>query len=207
MTFTSASAASQFVDAICPICPCKADQPTSAQPPLHSRQTIANPTSLVQSQTIHNLGQPDLRHSASALIPEKPAVIPLARQKTHAYNAPSSSSTLHSSSDPVTHPRILSGFEADLANTNVDDRMTSSDLPEPSSSAIAMLPPPTEQSRSPEGEKDDSIESEFLESLKKTPAMYNLSRPQLEDLVAHVVREDGFVKLVCIDESALSFSV
>lgn len=36
----------------------------------------------------------------------------------------------------------------------------------------------------------------FINSLTQTPALYNLSRPDLENLVAHVVREEGFAKLV-----------
>jgi hypothetical protein len=39
----------------------------------------------------------------------------------------------------------------------------------------------------------------FLESLMRSPTLYDLSRPQLEAVVAQVIREDGFVKLVCAD--------
>lgn len=39
----------------------------------------------------------------------------------------------------------------------------------------------------------------FLESLRETPELYSLTRPELENLVSVVVREPGFPKLVrCI---------
>ena len=37
----------------------------------------------------------------------------------------------------------------------------------------------------------------ILGSLREAPALYNLSRAELEDLVSHVVREEGFAELVC----------
>jgi hypothetical protein len=37
----------------------------------------------------------------------------------------------------------------------------------------------------------------ILGSLRETSALYNLSRADLENLVSHVVREDGFAELVC----------
>jgi len=33
----------------------------------------------------------------------------------------------------------------------------------------------------------------------KSPTLYDLSKPQLEAVVAQVIREEGFVKLVCAD--------
>jgi hypothetical protein len=66
-----------------------------------------------------------------------------------------------------------------------------------------MPPPPPDRHCPPEGE---SIGPDFLESLKKIPALYDLSRSQLEELVAQVVREDGFAKLVRIDAKRYLFS-
>jgi len=37
----------------------------------------------------------------------------------------------------------------------------------------------------------------LLGSMRETSALYNLSRADLENLVSHVVREDGFAELVC----------
>ena len=37
----------------------------------------------------------------------------------------------------------------------------------------------------------------LLGSLNETPALYNLSRADLENLVSRVVREEGFAELVC----------
>jgi hypothetical protein len=64
-----------------------------------------------------------------------------------------------------------------------------------------MMPPPLpsrEVTRPVECETKDTVESEFFESLKKTPTLNDLTQSQLEDLVAQIVREDGFEKLVSI---------
>jgi hypothetical protein len=61
-------------------------------------------------------------------------------------------------------------------------------------------PPPREMIRPVECEPKESVESVFFESLKKTPTLNDLTRSQLEDLVAQIVREDGFEKLVSITQ-------
>lgn len=63
-----------------------------------------------------------------------------------------------------------------------------------------MLPPTTPitpHSTLQSGTQPPNVEPDaFLESLTQSPTLYNLSKPQLEAVVAKVVREAGFVKLV-----------
>lgn len=73
--------------------------------------------------------------------------------------------------------------------------------PIPSSSQ--MLPPtapitpsqPATQLAQPPNTQPDA----FLESLMQSPTLYDLSKSQLEAVVAQVIREEGFIKLVCVD--------
>ena len=66
-------------------------------------------------------------------------------------------------------------------------------LSQPTSSAATLAPPPPSLShRSEEGK----IREVFLESLREAPELYNLARPELENLVSVVVREPGFPRLV-----------
>ena len=65
-----------------------------------------------------------------------------------------------------------------------------------------MLPAPITPSQLPlqPGAQPPSTRADaFLESLMQSPTLYDLSRPQLEAVVAQVIREEGFVKLVCVD--------
>jgi hypothetical protein len=62
---------------------------------------------------------------------------------------------------------------------------------QPASSATMLAPP----SQGPE----DRTREAFLGSLREEPELYNLTRPELENLVSVIVREPGFPKLVgCI---------
>ena len=66
-------------------------------------------------------------------------------------------------------------------------------LSQPTSSATTLAPPPPSLSHwSEEGRTREA----FLESLREAPELYNLTRPELENLVSVVVREPGFPKLV-----------
>ena len=67
-----------------------------------------------------------------------------------------------------------------------------------------MLPPtapmtPSHPTLQPGAQPPNTQPDAFLESLMRSPTLYDLSKPQLEAVVAQVVREEGFAKLVCID--------
>lgn len=79
--------------------------------------------------------------------------------------------------------------------------------PIPSSSQ--MLPAPITSSQLPlrPGAQLPNTQADvFLESLMQSPILYDLSRSQLEAVVAQVIREEGFVKLVCVDSRRQYFS-
>ncbi|EGO00111.1 hypothetical protein SERLA73DRAFT_72850 [Serpula lacrymans var. lacrymans S7.3] len=65
-----------------------------------------------------------------------------------------------------------------------------------------MMPPPPLPSSAPRPvevtgpQVPDAFTSEFLASLRETPALYDLPQAELEDLVGHVIREEGFAKLL-----------
>jgi hypothetical protein len=66
-------------------------------------------------------------------------------------------------------------------------------LSQPTSSAATLAPPPPSLSHWSE---EGKIREAFLESLREAPELYNLARPELENLVSVVVREPGFPRLV-----------
>lgn len=80
--------------------------------------------------------------------------------------------------------------------------------PVPSSSQ--MLPPTaliTPQSALQPGPQPPNIQhNAFLESLMHSPTLYDLSKPQLEAVVAQVIREEGFIQLVCVYSQRLCTS-
>ena len=82
-------------------------------------------------------------------------------------------------------------------------RNSVSSLPasQPPTSTAATLAPPTQvtNTQSPGAAAVEKTREAFLESLRETPELYSLTRPELENLVSVVVREPGFPKLVrCI---------
>jgi hypothetical protein len=65
------------------------------------------------------------------------------------------------------------------------------------SDANLMPPPPlSPPSTSPSHGTQQITQSKFIESLRETPALYDLPISELENLVAQVVSEEGFPKLV-----------
>jgi hypothetical protein len=82
-------------------------------------------------------------------------------------------------------------------------RNSASSLPasQPPTSTAATFAPPTQVTNTqPSGAAAvEKTREAFLESLRETPELYSLTRPELENLVSVVVREPGFPKLVrCI---------
>jgi hypothetical protein len=82
--------------------------------------------------------------------------------------------------------------------------LPNSSQPSVNSDSSAMLPPPV-PSRAPQSiaQVSESVDlpaetaHRLLGSLRDTSVLYNLSRVDLENLVSHVVREEGFTELVC----------
>lgn len=201
MTFISAAAAAQFVDAICPVCPCKPNQP--AAPSHTARQsTTANVSTNFQTRPF-SLARPAVPpFSSSTLNPSKTSVP--TKNSAYTQNPVPSCSSLKFSSDPI-DPATRNSSETAQSSSN---QSSSHDTSAPSSFSSGMMPPPPPATHplSLEAEPNESHKAEFMESLKKTCSLNTLSRSQLEDLVAQVVREDGFAKLVCIHNSVVHLS-
>jgi hypothetical protein len=91
-------------------------------------------------------------------------------------------------------------------HNSTDLSLHSSSQPSSNSNSTSMPPPPLPSrvhqsvatvSTSVSAALSAGSEHGILGSLRETSALYNLSRADLENLVSHVVREDGFAKLVC----------
>jgi len=65
-----------------------------------------------------------------------------------------------------------------------------SSLPTSSQPTSTLVPPP------PSYGLEEKTREAFLESLRETPELYSLTRPELENLVSVVVREPGFPRLL-----------
>lgn len=119
---------------------------------------------------------------------------------------------------PAAVPRESSVFENalqmdsqpldSLSHTGLDtwdDRHGNSEAPQPTRTAdissfhqhtsTAFLPNPA--MTTPSTDVLAHSRSAFIASLSETPALCGLSSAELERLVAQIVREEGFVKLVC----------
>ena len=94
---------------------------------------------------------------------------------------------------------------SDLGKSHIPQAVASmsslpnSSLPSTSSNSSLMLPPPLPSSL-PASSPPATIHQDLLGSLKQNTQLYNLPAAELENLVCHVIREEGFTKLV----SALS---
>ncbi|KAF8482881.1 hypothetical protein DFH94DRAFT_384360 [Russula ochroleuca] len=211
VNFASASDIAQFIDAIRPVCPCKENAGPPPPPTPMSRPLVPRPAS-IQPPSAY---APPVRHHTSA--PQRPPVSAGATGMTERaphyrssqedlyqralHFPPSSSSEMSllpfSDPAPPTHP--TSGFDMSSRPSSALPEMYSSQftayntssLPassQPASSATMLAPP----SQGPE----DRTREAFLGSLREEPELYNLTRPELENLVSVIVREPGFPKLL-----------
>jgi hypothetical protein len=227
INFASALDAYQFIDAIRPVCPCK----ENAGPPLPQIPTNRPPVQMSASIQAPSLRAPFVRHHTSAL--QRPSMPPPFASATsmieyaHHHSGsqeessqraqhfpPSSSSELSlvPSTDPAP-PHLTAGFDRRSRPSSALPEMhpsqftaqsrgrssNASSLPassQPTSSAATLAP-------SSHGPAEKTREG-FLESLRETPELYSLTRPELENLVSVVVREPGFPRLVrCASRSSL----
>lgn len=216
VTFGSILEASQFIDTIKPICPCKPNpQPTQ----IYRDPTMVTGASLGRTSTISNAMPPE-----RPVPPNEPGFRLTGNYRSMAgirmspsrpsgrWSSGVSSATLSSEdSGFVDGPKVT--YLPD--NQRKDSGAVSSSIPSlPSSSQPYssshngnMIPPlfvPRNLSRSTEVPMPSSAATESMEperpdlvsSLRTHPSLYSLSQPDLEHLVSQVVREEGFVRLV-----------
>ncbi|KAG2757996.1 hypothetical protein P692DRAFT_206544 [Suillus brevipes Sb2] len=234
ITFTTATSAAQFIDAIRPVCPCR----LNPQPqPLVTRTTVATTGPLddisrrgiilpAVSQPQPSVGGTPLRPTPTILLSDNPSSesnLPAFAPSTPIRFAPvalSSSSTKTTSMAAPSHdstfvappetPRITIPKSSQCQAPSGSINSTKGSLPDssqPSSSirsnSNTMPPPPLPstvtrslQSESRPVEGRDSTRAQFVASLHDTPALHKLSHPELESIVAQVIREEGFAQLL-----------
>ena len=226
INFASALDASQFIDAIRPVCPCK----ENAGPPLPQIPTNRPPVRMSASIQAPSPHAPLVRHHTSA--PQRTSMPPPFASATSTIEyAHHRSGSQEESSQRASHFPLLSSSELSLVPSTDPapphhpagfDRPSrpSSALPEmhPSqftaqsggrSSNTSSLPASSQPcsaatlTPSSQGPAEKTREA-FLESLRETPELYSLTRPELENLVSVVVREPGFPRLVrCASRSSV----
>jgi len=195
ITFMSATAASQFIDAIRNVCPCKAN-PTSGP----ARNMTMNPA-VTRSQIdtagiIHSSltsSRPTTSSSATlSFLPSNETVYPnmgpdiqgpvnfTPRDEVGKANSQTVAIALPESSPPSSSLNNSQGMM----------------LPPPPPPIAAQILQPTATPSVTSLRSSASSEDSFIASLRETPALYHLPRAELEKLVGLVVREDGFAKLL-----------
>ncbi|KAH9176346.1 hypothetical protein EDB89DRAFT_2226906 [Lactarius sanguifluus] len=204
VNFASASDATQFIDAIRPVCPCKETAgppappiPTNRPlvPPAAARSTLARyHTSAVQrpsmlppsmSTVVSSTLKSETQGSSQEFPPRAPHFPP----------HPSSDLSLAlSSSDPapavaLPHPTPSLGYDR-----SSQPILRTAFQPVHGTERNPRRRPPPATQREDEPEEKRAREA-FLESLREAPELYSLTRRELENLVSVVVREPGFPRL------------
>ncbi|KAG2150975.1 hypothetical protein DEU56DRAFT_728399 [Suillus clintonianus] len=203
ITFTTATSAAQFIDAIQPVCPCR----INPQPPLVTRTltiAAAGPSDDLSRRGTILPSVSQARPSTSGT-PLRPAPTVLLSEN------PSSESNLptFAPSTPVRFtPVALSSSSAKTTSVTAPSHDSSlPDSSQPSSSARSssntMPPPPLPssvtrslQSESRPSEGRNSTQAQLVASLHDIPALHKLPHAELESIVAQVIREEGFAQLL-----------
>lgn len=229
MDFATTEAASQFIKLVSTVCPCtttdrvpranrgipqatltsvpasrprptpkKVQKPTPTQPKkatgTQARQT--GPSSIISagsddSHTLPSGSSDPLPEASFPVYNYPPPPVTFDQTFTSPLIPPPAPSQNDISSQPVITRLLPPSSQMFLPST-----------PIPSSSQ--MLPPtapitPSHPALQPGAQPTNTQPDAFLESLMRSPTLYDLSKPQLEAVVAQVIREEGFVKLVCVD--------
>ena len=227
MDFATTAAASQFIKFVSTVCPCTATdrvprvnrgQPqatltsvTSSQPrptpkkaqkpaPTRPKKAAGAQTYQTGPSSIISAGSDDshtLPSGSSDPIPE-PSF------PTYNYPAPPVTFDQTFASSSVPPPPSQSDIASQPVTTRLLPPSSQIFLPStPVPSSSQMLPPTApitpQPVLQPSAQPLEIQPDAFLESLMRSPTLYDLSKPQLEAVVAQVVREEGFIKLVCID--------
>lgn len=224
VTFGTTAGAAQFIEAIRPVCPCRANPPPTHQ---HLNQT----QSQNQSSSQRLMRQHTTMLIDGALAP--PVATPRAWgssssitsmsgiSTTTAVGTPTSTATMSSESgvgsgaclpmQPPDRPEGLLQAVDNIGNPGVGSLPSSSQPGPPSSFGNGWMPPPPMPrslaveppvsapagvSTGVAGATNQPQGSELLSSLSSVSQLYNLSQSDLERVVAEVIREEGFIRLL-----------
>ncbi|KAG2342473.1 hypothetical protein BDR05DRAFT_983245 [Suillus weaverae] len=195
ITFTTATSAAQFIDAVRPVCPCRLNpQP---QPFVTRIPTVAT-TGLLDdisrrgtippaiSQARSSMGETPLRPAPTTLLPEDPS----SESNLPAFTPSTPSSQCKAPSGSISSTK---GSLPDSSQPSSSTRSSSNTMPPPPlpSSVTRLL-----QSESRPSEGRNSTRAQLVASLHDTPALHKLSHAELEPIVAQVIREEGFSQLL-----------
>ncbi|KAI6104043.1 hypothetical protein EDD16DRAFT_1492858 [Pisolithus croceorrhizus] len=211
VTFGSILEASQFIDTIKPICPCK----PNAQP----NQMTRNSTMLARAGLGRTSTISDAMPSERPMPPNEPVFKPATnyRSMTGIQMSPTRSGWQSSGISSTTLSSEDNGFvicskahylpDSQRKELGAVNSSNPSSQPHSANHNSNMVPPlfvPRNLPRStevpaPSPAATESIEPErpdLLSSLGTHPSLYNLSQPDLERLISQVVREEGFARLL-----------
>lgn len=228
MDFTNTEAASQFIKLVSTVCPCTTTDrvprahrgrpqatltsapssrprptPTKTQKPTPIRPGKAASTQIRQigPSSVISAGSDDSHTLPSGSSDHLEASFPVRNQLVPpaTFDQPFASSfipPLTPSQNNISSQPMISGLFPPSS------QMFLPSTPIPSSSQ--MIPPtapitPSQIPLQPVTQPPSTQTDALLESLMQSPTLYDLSKPQLEAVVAQVIREEGFVKLVRVD--------
>ncbi|KAG2361416.1 hypothetical protein BDR07DRAFT_1287214 [Suillus spraguei] len=207
ITFTAATSAAQFIDAIQPVCPCRLNpqpQPLVARTPTvattgHLDDISRRGTMLpAVPQAQPSMGGTPLGPAPTTLLSKNPSSesnLPAFAPSTPVRFTPvaPSSSSIKTTSAPSGSISSTKGSLPDSSQPSSSTRSSSNTMPPPPlpSSATRSV-----QSESRPSEGCNSTRAQFVASLHDTPALHKLSHAQLESIVAQVIREEGFSQLL-----------
>ena len=210
MDFTTTEAASQFIKLVSTVCPCT----TTDRVPRANRGRLR--TALTSAPSSRPRPAPEktqkrapthLKRASGAQTHQTGPSSVISADSDDSHTLPSGSSDPLLEAFPV-HNKLVQPqiphqtFVPRMLSQNDVTQAVLPSTPVPSSSQ--MLPPTAPITPSPAalqpGTQPPNVRSDaFLESLMQSPTVYGLSKPQLEAVVAQVIREEGFVELVCVD--------
>lgn len=226
ITFKDTLDASQCIDTIKSVCPCKANP----HPTHINRHATMLPASLTRAATtvsrpapVRPAGLSERESTASAsidsrrvpstmlgyLVENQPFSIAPSSVATNLSSDDSAfvtcSETSHRTDTQVDHWKdgLAKSCSRDLAQSPLPN----SSQPSSSDHSITMPPPPVPRRVPPRSADAMALEpprtantgderSQLLTSLSNHPSLYELSRTDLETLVSRVIREEGFLHLV-----------
>jgi len=235
MDFTTTEAASQFIKLVSTVCPCTATdrvpranrgQPQASLTPAPSSRPRPTPKK-TQKPTIT---QPKKAAGIQTRQTGPSSIISAGSDDSHTLPSGNSDPPPEAFPPVYNHPAPLATFDQMFASSFIppptpsqNDISSQPSIPRffpPSSqvflpstpipSSSQMLPPTApitpQLTRQPSAQPPNTQPDAFLESLMRSPTLYDLSKPQLEAVVAQVIREEGFIKLVCVDVHRDCFS-
>ncbi|KDQ57644.1 hypothetical protein JAAARDRAFT_687260 [Jaapia argillacea MUCL 33604] len=149
------------------------------------------------------------------LAPNHAASHPLDAPTQFAFRAPPKAPSFPvGQSGQLHHPAIEIASGSSKLPLNDSNSLPNSSPPSSSlNSDLNPIPPPLPPSNTPQlterapvpntignsnTNSDDEARSRFLASLQHAPDLYALSKTDLESLVSEVIREEGFLELVCV---------